>query len=349
MKRIEWLDIAKFFFIMVVILEHLEAGADELSCLIVPYALPGFLFASGYTHKAGQSFKSFFVKKFRTLFIPWLVLSVFDISLSQLVSFGEHNFINELAWNFLQIRGRHDQLWFVAALFTAYFPFYFFIEWYNRKPAAGNHRTELFMLIALIIFAGAVTYSSLMDPTLLPWGTSSLPWHLDYAFRGLLFMACGFFFRQKYEKSFEKFNPYARALVLTLLHAAIVYAPYFVTIPQGLFSVLANLVTPLLGVMAIVSISKILPANAYLLYVGQNTLLYFAFHGKVFGVIEGILRRFFAGPYSAILANKASSIIFAIVLTVIVSIILIIPSYIVNRYFPFILGKRRAPRKVSEA
>jgi len=89
MKRIEWLDIAKYFFIMVVILEHLEAGADELSCLIVPYTLPGFFFVSGYTHKSGQPFKSFAVKKIRTLFIPWLILTFVDITLSQLVSFGD--------------------------------------------------------------------------------------------------------------------------------------------------------------------------------------------------------------------------------------------------------------------
>ena len=126
MKRVQWLDIAKFFFILIVIYSHLESAVDEFSCLIVPIMLPGFLFASGYAHRSGQDFKSFFIKKFRTLFVPWLILSIFDISLSQIASFGEHNYFYELGWNFLQIRGRNDQLWFVAALFTAYIPFYFY-------------------------------------------------------------------------------------------------------------------------------------------------------------------------------------------------------------------------------
>lgn len=346
MKRIQWLDIAKYFFIMVVIIEHLEAGADELSCLIVPYALPGFLFASGYTHRAGQKFGSFFYKKFRTLFVPWLILSVFDITLSQLVSFGDHNFLSELCWNMLQIRGRHDQLWFVAALFTAYFPFYFYIEWYKKKSSQGNHRTALFILIALVFFACGIAYSSLMNPALLPWGSTALPWHLDYAFRAVFFMACGYFFREKFEIKFDAFSPVFRTVLLFVLHAAIVYAPYFCTIPNGLFSVLANLVTPLLGVFTVVSLSKIIPGNRYLLYVGQNTLLYFAFHGKVYGVIEGVCRRLFAGPYYDVLSNKITSILFAIALAVIVSFILIIPSYIVNRWFPFILGKNK-PAKIK--
>lgn len=345
-KRIEWLDIAKYFFIMVVILEHLEAGADELSALIVPYTLPGFLFVSGYTHKAGQPFKSFFVKKFRTLFVPWLILTFIDISLSQIVSFGEHNYLYELGWNLLQIRGMHDQMWFVAALFTCYFPFYFFIEWYKKKSAENNHRTEAFLFLSLLSLGAAVAYSFIMKPHWFPWGTISLPWHADYALRGLFFMSCGYFFREKYEVYYERFNRYWRAIIFTYVHAAIVYAPYFITIPDSIFSVLANLVTPLVGIFAIISISRILPANKYILYVGQNTLLYFAFHGKVFGLIEGILRAFFAQPYYAILSNKITSILFAIAFTVVVSLILIIPSYIVNRWFPFILGKskHKAPK-----
>lgn len=342
MKRIEWLDISKYFFIMVVILEHLEAGADELSCLVVPFALPGFLFASGYTHKAGQKFKSFASKKIRTLFVPWFILSIFDICLSNLVSFGEHSgFLYELGWNMLQIRGKHDQLWFVAALFTAYFPFYFFIEWYNRKSAKNTHRTELFLGLSLVIFSLGITYSRYMNPALLPWGTSSLPWHIDYAFRAIFFMTCGYMFKEKYERTYDTLNKYSRAFFFVILHTIIVYAPYFVEIPSGIFSFLANLVTPVLGVFAIISISKLIRANKYLLYVGQNTLLYFAFHGKVYGAIEGVLRLFFGGLYSDILASKASSIIFAILFTIIVSLILIIPSYIVNRWFPFILGKKK--------
>lgn len=344
MKRIQWLDIAKYFFIMTVMYSHLESAVDEFSCLIVPFMLPGFLFASGYTHKAGQNFKSFFIKKFRTLFIPWLILSFFDISLSRLVSFTEHNYFYELGWNLLQIRGKHDQLWFVAALFTAYFPFYFYIEWYNKKSPDKNHRRALFILLALLIFGCGIAYSSIMDPGLLPWGTTALPWHLDYAFRAVFFMACGYFFRERFELPFDKIPVSLSAAVLFILHAAIVYAPYFMTVPAGIFSVLANLVTPLLGILFIVAISKMLPAKPYFIYIGQNTLLYFAFHGKVYGVIEGILRRFMSGAYYGILSTKPGSIAFAIALTLLVSVILIIPCWIVNRYFPFVLG-----RKISDA
>lgn len=342
MKRVQWLDISKFFFILIVIYSHLESAVDEFSCLIVPIMLPGFLFASGYAHRSGQDFRSFFIKKFRTLFIPWLILSVFDISLSQIVSFSEHNYLYELGWNFLQIRGRHDQLWFVAALFTAYIPFYFYIELYKRKNSQENYRTAVFFLIALVFFGCGIAYSIFMDPTLLPWGSISLPWHLDYSFRAVFFMACGYFFREKLESSFDGFSPALRTMLIFSLHAAIVYAPYFITISDNVFALFANLITPLLGIFTVVSVSKMLPANRYFMYVGQNTLLYFAFHGKVYGVIEGILRHFFAAPYYAFLSNKFSAVLFAVALTIFVSLILIIPCYIVNRWFPFVLGKKKS-------
>lgn len=342
MKRIQWLDTAKFFFILIVIYSHLESVVDEFSCLVVPIMLPGFLFASGYAHRSGQEFKGFFYKKFRTLFIPWLILSVFDITLSQLVSFGEHKYFYELGWNLLQIRGKHDQLWFVAALFTAYIPFYFYIEWYKKKSSHNDHRTALFMLIALLFFGCGIAYSTLMNPQLLPWGSTALPWHLDYSFRAVFFMACGYFFREKFENKFDSWPPIVRSISLFAAHALIVYAPYFCTVPNAVFSLTANIVTPLLGIFTVVSFSKLITPNRFILYAGQNTLLYFAFHGKVYGVIEGILGRFFAVFYNSILSSPVSATFFALVLTLGVALILVIPCYIVNRWFPFVLGRKKA-------
>ena len=73
------------------------------------------------------------------MFVPWLVFSVFDIALSQLISFNVHeSLLEELKWNFLQIRGQGDQIWFVAALFVAFIPFYFFIQCYEMQSQKMN-------------------------------------------------------------------------------------------------------------------------------------------------------------------------------------------------------------------
>lgn len=138
-KRIEWVDIVKYVCIVMVMLSHLETRTEIWNAFYTPFFLTAFFFVAGYVYKPKENFKDFLYKKFRQLFIPWLVFSVFDIVLSQVISFNAHeSLLEELKWNFLQIRGRDDQIWFVAALFIAFIPFYFFVQWYEAEPQKVN-------------------------------------------------------------------------------------------------------------------------------------------------------------------------------------------------------------------
>ena len=84
-----------------------------------------------------------------------------------------------------------------------------------------------------------------------------------------------------------------------------------------------------------------------MLYVGQNTLIYFALHGKAFSFIQVLLSRYAAGSYSAILSNAITSNLFAVAFTFLLSFILLIPAYIINRWFPFIVGRKKTPAVVG--
>lgn len=341
MKRIAWLDIAKYICIMAVMLEHLESTTDELGCFFSPFFVLCFFAAAGYTHRAGQPPKAFFVKKLRTLFVPWLIFSVFDIAVSQLVSFSAHeSFANELLWNFLQIRGHGDQIWFVAALFVAFIPFYFFIELYEKRPASPR-RTAAFLLGAFLLFLCDVEYSRFMPGELLPWGTPALPWHIEYAFQGMFYMTLGYMFRQSWEAGFDRLNTHAGRAALFVFYAVLIYLPYFIDVPETAFRLTAVFVAPAAGIALVTAFSKVIPPNRYMLYIGQNTLIYFALHGKLFSFVEGMLMRFAPGFYSGILANAWLSNIFAAAFTVLLSFALLIPAYIINRWFPFVLGRRR--------
>lgn len=135
-QRIVWLDVVKYICIIMVMLSHLEADTDLWYVFYSPFFLSAFFFAAGYVYKPKDNFRGFLYKKFRQLFIPWLVFSLFDILLSQIISFNQHeSLLTELKWNFLQIRGLGDEIWFVAALFVAFIPFYLFIHWYESKHA----------------------------------------------------------------------------------------------------------------------------------------------------------------------------------------------------------------------
>ncbi len=111
--------------------------------------------------------------------------------------------------------------------------------------------------------------------------------------------------------------------------------------PEALFALFAVYITPILGIMLTFAVSKAIPANRYMCYIGQNTLIYFALHGKVFSFVEGMLRRLAAPLYAAVLAkNTLASNVFAVVFTFLLSLVLIIPAYIINLWLPFVVGRR---------
>ena len=339
-KRLAWLDYAKYICIMAVMIEHLESTTDELLCFFSPFVVLTFFVVAGYTHRPGQPFRGFMWKKIKTLFVPWLVFSVFDIVVSQFVSFSEHESIwVELGRNFLQVRGYGDQLWFVAALFMAFIPFWCFVELYSRKKATPSRRT-LFIIIALLLFVADSEYSKRMNPSLFPWGTSALPWHLEYIFQGMFYMTLGYMFRESWEPGFDRLNTHLGRLVLSAVYLLIIYLPYFVTIPESIFGISAVYVTPIIGIAVVFAFSKVIPENKYMSYVGQNTLICFAFHGKIYSFIQVMLRRFAATFYAAVLSNDLYANLFAIAFTFVLSVILIIPAYIINRWFPFVLGRK---------
>ena len=78
-----------------------------------------------------------------------------------------------------------------------------------------------------------------------------------------------------------------------------------------------------------------------LVEIEQNTLIYFALHGKCYSLIQTILKSVAGGLYSMILGNVVLSSIFALVFSLSLSVILIIPAFIINKWFPFIIGRNR--------
>lgn len=347
-KRIVWVDVVKYICILMVMLSHLEARTDVWQAFYTPFFLSAFFFVSGYVYKPKDGFKQFLYKKFRQLFIPWLVFSVFDILLSQILSFNEHeSLLTELTWNFLQIRGQGDGVWFVAALFVAFIPFYFFIKWYESKnekiTGGGYNKCTVAILIAWVLSLISILYSKLLPDVTFTWGSAALPWHIEYIFQAMFFMVLGYIFKQKFEIKLDKWNNRAVCLVICLIYLLLVFIPYVsgITLPMVL-DVLYDYILSIVGIAAVVMIAKRVPSNRYINYVGQNTLIYFALHGKAYSLIQTVLRRFAGRLYATILGNVVLSSVFALLFALLLSVVLIIPALIINKWFPFIMGRKRA-------
>lgn len=335
-SRIIWVDVVKYICIIMVILSHLEANTDVWNIFYSPFFLSGFFFVAGYVYGPKESFRKTMYKKIRQLFIPWLIFSVFNILLSHLISFNQHeNLITELKWNFLQIRGKGDELWFIAALFIAFIPFYYFINWYEKK-----HKWIVALIISWIFSFASIMYSRLMPAEVFPWNSSSLPWHIEFVFQAMFYMVCGYVFRKEFEEKLDRYNILCIRICVVIIYLMIVFVPYFGGIEFPLIiDVLYDIFQALIGIMAIVMISKTIKSNQYINFTGRNTLIYFALHGKVYSIMQAALKKYAGTIYYLILGNTISSSFFALILSICISIILIVPAYIINKFFPFLIGK----------
>ena len=91
------------------------------------------------------------------------------------------------------------------------------------------------------------------------------------------------------------------------------------------------------GLIVMLYVSKHWFQNSrFLLFVGANTLFYFAFHGKVYSLLQTICHKAIA---SDLLASDGAQFAIAVCIVALDALILILPAMFVNKYCPFLLGK----------
>lgn len=344
--RIEWVDVSKYICIMFVMLSHLESGSKILDCMYTPFFLTVFFFCSGYVYKNEDEFKEFMFKKIRGLLIPWFIFSNFNIILSAIFSFNSHgSLVSELTWNIFQIRGKGDELWFVSALFMAFIPFYFLVKLSENDVKKGAINNYNVIIISWVLSLFSIIYNNYINPDIFPWKSSALPWHIEYIFQAVFFMILGYYFRTTFEKTFDKYNNKLNRKFIFCLYIILVLISFLFEDRMILHvKIIFNYIIQVMGIILIVIFSKLIKSTKYIKFIGRNTILYFALHGKVLSMIQTILKKFTCDIYIMLIGNVLTSSLLAIGLTYIISVILIIPVYIIEKYMPFTLGRKNIYR-----
>lgn len=90
--------------------------------------------------------------------------------------------------------------------------------------------------------------------------------------------------------------------------------------------------------MVCVYVSKlVLNNNRFLLFVGANTLFYFAFHGKVYSLLQTVMDRGLV--LGSVEHSLQLDLCLGVFITFLDALILIPFALFVNRYIPQVLGK----------
>lgn len=309
-KRIVWIDTAKGLGIIMVILGHLYI--DNLSVAIYSFHIPLFFFLAGYTYNTNQPFTVFLRKKTNSLLIPYAVASLMICAFMFFrdIAIGGADPVRVLLFHIktLIIQRRKWTLWFISVLFSLcmiYYPLH-------------RARCHIVLPATLVLFAGGILYNK--------YGGGFLPFNFDATLMVCPYFAAGIVSKQysfvdKYILNFSQKQSSERLFVMNLIIAIgstylsyrltgqrldVFYAEYGV-IPLTLVSALA-------GIACVIYICQFIHCK-WLISIGRNSFVYFAFHQQIFiTIINDYIEKYHL--FSTVFVPKFSRIIFSFVLTV---------------------------------
>ena len=169
-----WLDIAKFFGILLVVLNHMEIQIPLVTFFGGMFYMPVFFVAAGYTYRdKGESLKAYVLATAKRLLLPYaicyVILFAFFTLRSGVISkpallgiFYSRNMlmVADSTWNMALMPNLNAPTWFLTCFFLC-LCVYFLID---RKVKDTKKRR-----VAILIAMAAGILARYVSPVLLPW------------------------------------------------------------------------------------------------------------------------------------------------------------------------------------
>ena len=135
--RESWLDIAKCFCIVLVVLSHTSIRIPIVTFLGGMFFIPLFFVAAGYTYRnKGESFKAFALDKAKRLLIPYFICNILLVGYFTVASgFSKPALLGIFysrsmlmapgsVWNMGLMNALNSPTWFLTCLFLMYCMYY---------------------------------------------------------------------------------------------------------------------------------------------------------------------------------------------------------------------------------
>ena len=317
--RLVWLDNLKAVGIFLVVWSHLIPDSP-LRQYIFSFHVPLFFFVSGFTFdRTRYDFSQFFKKRFRTLLVPYFAFAAISFLFWYFIvrkfsMSGKTLAIDPLTPLIGIFYGvgsdkwkvpLNATLWFLPSLFVVEMAFYFVKSRY--------------LLIVFAIMGYLVTF--------LPF---RLPWSVDVSFVGIVFYGIGFFVKDVWV------NKKALIVLSLPLHLGLCFLNTPVDMNNLVYGDLLYFYgAAISGIGFYSALCMFIKPNRLFNYVGRNTIILVGFLGIPWFILNGL--------YYMLVGVKMNQEDFGPALSLWASIIqigLTAPMiYLINRWFPFILGK----------
>ena len=338
--RVLWVDNLKSLGIFLVIFAHHDTNKAFVQ-YVYSFHMPLFFFLSGYTYDASKfrNFGYFFQRKVRTLVVPYFFFAIsaylFWITVVRFLSVekaadridplmpligifytsGTGVWLNPMA----------TALWFLICLFVTEIFFWFLLE---KTSKLLDVRISL--LISAVVGAIAAEFLSFHPP-----------WSIDVAFTAVVFYGVGFLARDKITK-FADWITLGKFLLVGMPMLALGFVFNVLNGPinmhkNGLQNAAFFYVAAFCGILLFLGLSNIIPKNRVLQFIGKNTIVLLGFSGvSLYLVRSAIFAATHSVPYL-----KSISLGTAAAYTVLQIVFLVPIIFLLNRYFPFFLGRKK--------
>lgn len=321
-NRIDWIDMAKGYGILFVILGHLDEG-DIVGTWIYTFHMPLFFFLSGYVFSTKYDFKTFIKRKFKSIIIPYFSLGIV------IISFFSGSTIS-LLLN-LVIQRRMLVLWYIACLFWLNLFFYFIVTKINSIK-------KIYIIVVGMLIIGLMYYKL---------GGVPLPWNIDVILPSSIFFFSGYVFKIHYSNVLKAINKSKSIICFYIaVSANLIFGYIGIKISGKSLQMYQSsygfppftILSAFAGIFSVIIFSHWFNLRI-VRYIGKNSLIYYAWHKNIMiPIVQYILKCI------GITCNENSSIYSFVCIRIIELILILILCTIChllisNSKLKFMIGK----------
>lgn len=281
-KRIRWIDYAKAFAMLLVVIGHVSYG-NGLTNWLYSFHMPLFFFLSGVTLKKRGGYTAHLAKRLLIPYFLYVLLYFLYDGLQNVVLGKTIDLGKEFLGIFVQMRGTPFSigLWFLPLLFLSEMIAYTLIHQKKATQYLG-----IFALM-LISFSYAITVRQV-----LPWGADAAP-------IAAVFIWCGYQYQcsVNLKEPLKGHIPYITAVicigafVINLLAGGVntFISGQCVDMHKMMYGdPLLYLIAAFSGIFFVVTVSQLLSKRPwhFAQFIGKNTLHIYCLHGLVLAVIK---------------------------------------------------------------
>lgn len=281
-KRIEWVDMAKGYGMLLVIFAHVFEKEYAVHWYIYTFHMPLFFMLSGYFLNCEKPFGEYIKGKAKSLLIPlytWGLIDVLFCVARLLHEAGEFDLNSYFSTVLLQLIVQYPLApgWFLACLFVASLLIY--------QVARKTEQNRKVSIIVCVIPA-AVSW--------LFFANRVFPWCINIAFAAIFFMSIGYWARSVHiDNLLNKCSKPTAIFPITIAWFALATWMWMTknylemsSCYLGFFPVSA--ITAILGTIILLVIAKKKTFKS-VLFIGENSVVYMLIHSELIKALESNL------------------------------------------------------------